>query len=158
MDALPPIVIARPADAQLLAAPIPKGWIIAGAPEARAAELARSSDGAAVTVVWETSAVVFRWRFDVDETVHVLEGEVYVTDEKSVERHLGPGDVAYFPAGAWSVWRVPDRLRKIAFVRHDMPFLISYFVRAWNWVEARIGFSRPPTVATEPNGQTLAIR
>lgn len=130
----PPVVISVPADAKLLAAPIPKDWVIDGDPQARRALLSRSADGAAVTVVWETTKGKFRWYFNIDETVSVLDGEVFVTDEKNVEHRLGPGDVAYFPAGTWSVWRVPDHLRKIAFIRHGMAKPVAFLARAWDWV------------------------
>ena len=135
MDAgAPPVVISVPADAQLLAAPIPPEWILEGRPQARRAELSRSPDGAAVTVVWETSQGKFRWYFNIDETVDIIDGEVFVTDEKNVEHRLGPGDVGYFPAGTWSVWRVPDHVRKIAFIRHGMARPVAFLARAWDWM------------------------
>lgn len=129
----PPVVISIPAQAQMNAAPIPADWILEGSPQARRAELSRSADGAAVTVVWETDRGKFRWHFNIDETVDIIDGEVFVTDERNVERRLGPGDVAFFPAGTWSVWRVPERVRKIAFIRHTMPTPVAYLARAWNW-------------------------
>ena len=133
MDAPPPpIVISIPADAQLESAPINKDWILEGDPQARRAQLSRSQDGAAVTVVWETTKGKFRWYFGIDETVDIVDGEVFVTDEKKVEHRLGPGDVAYFPAGSWSVWRVPDHVRKIAFIRHGIAGPVAYIQRAWD--------------------------
>lgn len=140
----PPIVISVPADAKLESAPIPQDWIIEGKPEARRALLSRSADGAAVTVVWETSKGKFRWYFNIDETVDIVDGEVFVTDERNQERRLGPGDVAYFPAGTWSTWRVPDHLRKIAFIRHTMPTPIAWLTRAWNWVANWFSPAAPP--------------
>ncbi len=143
MDAsVPPVVISVPAETALAAAPIPSDWIIEGKPEARRAELSRSPDGAAVTVVWETSKGKFRWYFNIDETVDIIDGEVFVTDDKGAERRLGAGDVAYFPAGTWSVWRVPDHLRKIAFIRHGMAKPVAFLARAWDWAAA--WFARPP--------------
>ncbi len=134
MDAAPPpVVISVPADAKLVSAPIPKDWILEGDPQASRALLSRSTDGAAVTVVWETTKGKFRWHFDIDETVSIIDGEVFVTDEKNAERRLGPGDVAYFPAGTTSTWRVPERLRKIAFIRHGMAKPIGFLARAWDW-------------------------
>ena len=146
MDAPPPIVISVPADAQMQAAPIPQDWIIDGKPDARRALLSRSSDGAAVTVVWETSKGRFRWYFNIDETVDIIDGEVFVTDEKNVERRLGPGDVAYFPAGSWSVWRVPERVRKVAFIRNTVPTPLAFLARAWNWVASWFTPAPPPAV------------
>jgi hypothetical protein len=140
--AAPPVVISTPAQAVMQAAPINPDWILDGHPEARRAELSRSPDGAAVTVVWETSKGKFRWCFNIDETVDIIDGEVFVSDEKNVERRLGPGDVAYFPAGTWSVWRVPDHVRKIAFIRHGMAGPVAFFARAWDWAAG--WFARAP--------------
>lgn len=149
MDAAPPpVVISVPADAKLVAAPIPKKWILEGKPEARSAVLSRSPDNAAVTVVWETTKGVFRWHFQIDETINVLDGEVFVTDQDHREHRLGPGDVAYFPAGTWSTWRVPDHLRKIAFVRHGMAKPIARLSRAWDWMAS--WFVKAPPAASAP--------
>lgn len=145
MDALPPIVISQPADATMSASTIPSDWILDGQPQARSAVLSRSTDGTAVTVVWETTKGTFRWHFGVDETVNVLEGEVFVTDEKNVEHRLGPGDVAYFPGGSWSTWRVPDRLRKIAFIRHGVSGPAALVARAWSRVTRFFASSQAPT-------------
>ena len=132
---------------------IPKDWILEGDPQAQSALLSRSTDGMAVTVVWQTTGGKFRWYFNIDETVNVLEGEVFVTDEKNVERRLGPGDVAYFPGGSWSVWRVPDHLRKIAFIRHGVSGPIGFLARAWDWVAGLFAAAPPAaTVAGRPGG------
>ena len=129
----PPIVISMPAEAKM--SPVTIRRIGSSrAPQAQSALLSRSTDGAAVTVVWETTRGTFRWYFNIDETVTVLDGEVFVTDSQNVERRLGPGDVAYFPGGVWSTWRVPDRLRKIAFIRHGVCGPIGFLARAWDWV------------------------
>jgi hypothetical protein len=47
----------------------------------------------------------------------VVSGEVFITDEKGEEQRLGPGDLGFFPAGTSCVWRVPERVRKIAVLR-----------------------------------------
>lgn len=93
-------------------------------------------------MVWETDKGKFRWHFNIDETVSIIDGEVFVTDEKNEERRLGPGDVGFFPAGTWSVWRVPERVRKIAFIRHTVPTPVAYMARAWNWAASWFA-SRP---------------
>jgi len=125
---------------------IPRDWILDGDPQAQSALLSRSTDETAVTVVWQTTRGKFRWHFAIDETVNVLEGEVFVTDGKDVEHRLGPGDVAYFPAGSWSVWRVPDRLRTIAFIRHGVSRPIGFLARAWDWVAGWFASTRPPSM------------
>ncbi len=45
---------------------------------------------------------------------------------------LGPGDLAFFPAGSHSVWHVTKDLRKIAFCRQSMPLLAGFGLRAFN--------------------------
>ena len=47
-----PIVIAPPAEVELTPAPIPADWILAGTPEARSRQLARSQDGASSVMAW----------------------------------------------------------------------------------------------------------
>ncbi len=58
--------------------PIAPSWILAGAPQARCAELSRSRDGSAVTLLWDCTAGEFEWTYLDDETVHILEGEAII--------------------------------------------------------------------------------
>jgi uncharacterized protein len=104
---------------------------VEGAPQAHARELARSADGTAVVVAWSCTAGRFHWHYSVDETVHVISGEVFVTNDDGVERRLGPGDMAFFPAGSRSLWRVPCAVRKLAVCRHSMPRPLGFALRAW---------------------------
>ncbi len=129
---MPPIVIACPADVDLAPAPIHPGWILSGTPEARSKQLARSHDGASSVMAWSCTAGRFNWHYMVDETVHIVSGEVFVTDENGVERRLGPGDMAFFPAGSRSTWRVPVEVRKLAVCRQAMPSLFGFGLRVWN--------------------------
>lgn len=129
---LKPIVFATPADIELLADPIPPHWIIEGRPQARSRRLAESADGTAATMAWSCSAGRFHWHYAVDETLQVMSGEVIVTDEHGNARRLGPGDMAFFPAGSRSIWQVPVEVRKIAFCRHVMPRPLGTLLRAWN--------------------------
>jgi uncharacterized cupin superfamily protein len=125
------IVIADPSTVALEPAPIEPNWIVEGNPEARAKELARSDDGTSVVVAWSCTAGRFHWHYSVDETVHVISGEVFVTNDDGVERRLGPGDMAFFPAGSSSVWRVPQSVRKLAVCRHALPQPLGFALRAW---------------------------
>src|ERR1700759_4374237 len=102
----PPIVIAPSLITDLAPAPIHPGWIIAGSPEARSRQLARSQDGASAVMAWSCTAGRFNWHYSVDETVHIVAGEVFVTNEKGEECKLGPGDMAFFPAASRTTWRV----------------------------------------------------
>jgi len=125
------IVIADPATVVLEPAPIEPDWIMEGNPQARAKELARSDDGTSVVVAWSCTAGRFHWHYSVDETVHVISGEVFVTNDDGHERRLGPGDMAFFPAGSSSMWRVPTSVRKLAVCRHSLPQPLGFALRAW---------------------------
>jgi hypothetical protein len=127
----PSIVIADPSTVALGPAPIEPGWILEGKPQANAKELARSGDGTSVVVAWSCTAGRFHWHYSVDETVHIISGEVFVTNEDGAERRLGPGDMAFFPAGSRSTRRVPAEVRKLAVCRHALPQPLGFALRAW---------------------------
>jgi uncharacterized cupin superfamily protein len=115
--------------ADLKPAPIEPSWVRAGKPQARSADLAHSSDGAAKTLLWECTAGEFDWTYHGDETVHILEGEVIV-DDGSGPRTLGPADVALFPAGSTWRWQVPRYVRKVAFLRSPTPLFMRLLMKA----------------------------
>ncbi len=127
-----PLVASNPSTLELRDAHINPDWIIAGSPRARLAEQSRSVDGAAATAVWECTAGHFRWFFAWDETVVILEGEVHVTAEDGTERTLRKGDIAYFKANSWAVWKIDRYVRKIAFVRRPFPMFVA---NAWRFIK-----------------------
>lgn len=127
-----PISFAVPADLKLKPAPIPADWVIEGNPQARSCRMSTSPDTTSSTMVWTCTPGKFHWHYNVDETLYILEGEVFVTNEKNEVRRLGPGDLAFFPAGSDSVWRVTKDIRKIAFCRQSMPLVAGYGLRAMN--------------------------
>lgn len=111
--------------------PINKDWIIEGTPEATAKYLMETRDGTAFTVVWDCTAGSFRWHYGKDETVYIVSGEVFITDEGGEQRRLAAGDMAFFPAGSSAVWRVPQRVRKIAIlqrIKFPKPFVSTFRV------------------------------
>jgi uncharacterized protein len=116
------IIFADPTTVALDPAPIVPGWIVEGTPQARSRDLARSADGTTVVVAWSCTAGRFNWHYSVDEMVHVISGEAFVTDEGGMERRLGPGDMAFFPAGA---------VRKLAVCRQALPKPLGFALRAW---------------------------
>lgn len=126
------VVIAAAAAASLEPAPISSDWILAGRPEARSKILAKSQDGTSYIMVWECTAGRFNWHYHEDETVVVISGEVFVTDDKGEERRLGQGDMGFFPAGSSATWRIEDRIKKVAVLRKDLPFSVGFGVRAWH--------------------------
>lgn len=126
-----PLVARAPGDLDMADAPIEPSWIIAGTPRARVALHSRSSDDTASTAVWDCTAGEFRWFFDWDETVVILEGEVHVTAEDGTQRTLRAGDIGYFAGGTWATWRIETYLRKIAFCRKrfPVPVVLAYRLR-----------------------------
>ena len=116
-------------DVQLSAAPIRPDWVLAGRPQARNTVLAKSADRTALTMFWDCTAGRFRWEYDQDETIHVLEGSATLTlDDGRVER-LSPGDVVFFPAGRSATWEVQSYIRKLAVFREPVPQTLAVVVR-----------------------------
>ncbi len=135
-------VFAIPADVELELDPIRPDWVIEGTPQVRSKYLARSAYGASSVMAWSCTAGRFIWCYKVDEMLHVISGEVFVTDEEGAVRRLGPGDMAFFPAGALSVWHVPHEVRKLAMCRHKMPRAFGTLLRVWNHlIDRATGFS-----------------
>jgi uncharacterized protein len=126
------VVFAAPADVELAPAPIPADWIIEGTPQARSKRLATSADGTSSVMAWSCTAGRFNWHYAVDEAIHIISGEVFVTNESGESHRLGPGDMVFFPAGSHSTWYVPHEVRKFAVCRHSMPRPCGFALRAWN--------------------------
>jgi uncharacterized protein len=127
-------VVASSAEIELEPSPIPQEWILDGAPEARSKHIASSSGGAMTMVVWSCTTGMFRWQYLVDEMVHILSGEVFIVDHVGTQRRFGPGDVAFFPAGSWSVWRVTEDVRKVAVLNVPVPRLVCLSLQIWHRV------------------------
>jgi uncharacterized cupin superfamily protein len=126
------VVIANPSTVELAPSPFPAEWVLEGRPQAQATAIARSADGAMTVVAWSCTKGRFRWQYSGDEMVHILSGEVFITDQSGIERRLGPGDTAFFPAGSSSVWRVTRDVRKVAVCHVAAPRLVGLALRGWN--------------------------
>ena len=100
----------------LIPSPIPRAWIVEGAPAARSKRLAVTSDQLAATWMWDCTSGRFNWFYDDDEIVHVLEGAVIIEDAAGLQKHLQAGDTFLFPAGSRYEWTVPTYVRRIAFL------------------------------------------
>ena len=133
------IVFAAPADVELMPAPIPPHWIVEGTPQARSKRLAMSADGTSTIMAWSCTPGRFHWHYYVDETLHVISGEVFVTDEDGKSHRLGAGDMVFFPAGSSSLWHVTQEVRKLAFCRHSIPLPVGFALRAWKKLKAIFG-------------------
>ncbi len=118
-------------------APIPQEWIIEGKPTTEMYDVAKTFDGSTRIFIWRTSAAKFKWVYDSDEVVTILDGEVYVTDSDGHERHLKPGDVALFPDGASTVWRVPHHVLKSGTLKHSLPRSLDTAIR---WMRTMKGW------------------
>ena len=68
----------------------------------------------------------------------IVSGEVFITNEKGEEQRLGPGDLGFFPAGSSCIWRVPDRVRKIAVLKETMWRPLGFGLKVWKRIR-RIG-------------------
>src|SRR5690606_19668881 len=117
-------------------APINPAWVLEGSPVARAGEIARSSDGTTLSAVWDCTAGTFTWHFGVDETVHIVDGEVEVSANGFGTRTLRAGDVTLFRAGTTARWRVPVYVKKIAYCRHPLPWPMSLALRVFGRARA----------------------
>jgi uncharacterized cupin superfamily protein len=118
---------------------IPSKWLLSGQPETRSKILGKSRDGLAYVVLWECGAVSYKWHYRRDEAYIVLSGEGFVTDEEGVERRLGPGDVAFFPAGSTATWRHPDHFRKVAVLKYSVWPPLAPGMKTWSKLLQLIG-------------------
>ena len=131
----------------LNAAPINPDWVLEGKPVARNAALSRSEDGFATTVIWDCTAGVFNWFYDIDETVYVLEGSVTIEDGDGKVRALNGGDAAYFPAGSSAKWTVENYVRKVAFCRRPVPRGLAMARKVAKAVAYGVGLRKPAVAA-----------
>ena len=140
---MPGIITTRPSAIELGhdVVPILPGWILSGSPVTRVRDLIRSRDWMSRLVIWECTAGTFNWRYCQDEMLVVVDGEVFVTNEEGEERRLGPGDLAFFPAGSSSTWRVPERVRKVAVVRETMWRPLGFGLKVWKRLVRMTGFA-----------------
>jgi uncharacterized cupin superfamily protein len=135
------ILSATLADVELEPSSIPPDWILSGNPATRSKILGRSHDLLAHVIVWECGAVSYRWHYNQDEVYIVLSGEGFVNDEKGVEHRLGPGDVAFFPAGSSATWRHPDHFRKVAVLKESVWRPLGIGLKLWNKLLRMIGIT-----------------
>ncbi|TDM04882.1 MAG: hypothetical protein C4K60_20815 [Ideonella sp. MAG2] len=100
-------------------------WVKSGSPNFRATETARSPDGKTIVGQWACDGpTTFEWTFGLDETVHLLDGEVHV-DYLGRKFTLKPGDTATFHHGTKAVWTVPQKAHKVYVLHH--PGFWAYF-------------------------------
>lgn len=124
---------------EMKSCPINPAWVIEGAPIARNHILSRSLDGSATTLLWDCTTGVFHWHYDIDETVHVLEGSAVIRDDTGVEHRINAGDHVLFRAGSHAIWRVETYIRKVAFCRSPVPAPLIFMTRVVRKMRKLIG-------------------
>lgn len=86
--------------------------ITAGNPVARGAIQTQTADRKLSSGLWTCESGEFDWTFTWDEFVFVPEGEVTITAEGGKSHSLGPNDMARFPLGLKTHWKVTKPIRK----------------------------------------------
>ena len=125
------LLVDNPGAIDLEPEPIPRDWILSGAPEASAKTLQRGRDWLQSIVVWECTAGLFKWHYNKDEILFVIAGHATLTNERGEEREFGPGDTVFFPAGVSCTWLIKDRVRKVAILRETLWWPLGVFVKVW---------------------------
>jgi uncharacterized cupin superfamily protein len=140
---LEPLLRNTPKGSPLRPSPIEPSWIEAGDPRARCVFLAQTDDRLAMTVDWECTAGRFTWRYDIDETIYILEGGCTLNQPGLPELRLGPGDSAHFSRGAVVTWTIDSYVRKIGFCKSAPPRRIGLVIRLLNGMWRRVRKSSP---------------
>ena len=107
--------VIKPTDGPWPKFPINTGWIQEGTPDSRGAVSLESCDSVACSGQWSCTPCKFRWEYEVDEFVFLLEGEVVITEEGGESFTLTAGDMMYCPRGLVTTWEVVKPTRKVFF-------------------------------------------
>jgi len=119
------------ADTDFEISSIPSAWLLSGRAQTRSRLLGKTEDQLAYVMLWECGAANFKWHYGKDEFFIVLSGDAFLADKNGRERHFGPSDVAFFPAGSEAIWRIPNHLRKIAILKSSVRQPIALILKAW---------------------------
>jgi hypothetical protein len=136
------VVIVDPLTMDLDPEPILPEFILSGSPVARSKKVATSPDWTSSTVVWDCAPGSFRWHYDKEETIYVLEGEAFMMNENGTERRFAAGEVGFFLAGFTCDWRITKHFRKVAVVRTPFWGPIGFSVKAWKKLMVMAGISK----------------
>lgn len=123
---------------ELQSAPINPAWILEGTPTARNRLIAYSTDTFGWTMLWDCTAGKFNWHYTLDETVHIIEGSVTITDTDGTTFTLTPGDIAFFPTGSTAHWHVETYVRKVAYCQKPVPPIANLPLRAARKILAQL--------------------
>src|ERR1700744_5343897 len=123
---------------ELSSAPINPAWILEGTPSARNRIIAPSTDRFGWTMLWDCTAGKFNWHYTIDETVHIIDGGVIVTDADGATITLRPGDIVFFPAGSTAQWHVETYVRKVAYCQKPVPATVGLPLRVMRKIFAQL--------------------
>jgi uncharacterized protein len=113
-------------------APINPQWILQGRPIARGALMSETADASVTTVMWDCTAGIFNWHYDIDEVVYILEGSVIISEHATGQKHyLKVGDSILFPRGSSATWSVDNYVRKLAVLHSPLPKKYLLAQRIW---------------------------
>jgi uncharacterized protein len=95
--------------------PLPKETIREGDPAGQVHWLRVSGAGEPpyYAGIWTAQPSVFDYAFEMNETLHVLDGHVVVAVEGGPTIDLRPGDVVSFPKGSKTRWHVKAPFKKV---------------------------------------------
>jgi uncharacterized protein len=127
--------------------PLAPHSVLSGTPFTRIKHVVRSHDLSEDILVWECTAGIFTWNYRKDETIVVVSGEVFITNDNGQEQRLGPGDLAFFPAGSSCQWRVPVHVRKIAVEREALWKPLGFGWKAWKKLLRIAGVGRQSSLS-----------
>lgn len=92
-------------------APLDPDWILAGLPQTQINPLA--ARGRLSSGFWQCTEGHFNWHYQVDEMIHILEGDALIRDRATpLWCHLRAGDSVLFPKGSSAEWIVERYVRK----------------------------------------------
>jgi uncharacterized protein len=123
------IQVAQSHDVALEPAPIPPAHVLSGTPTARNAVVFKSDDKLQITLLWHCTAGSFRWFYDEDETILLLEGGMTLHFDDGTTRTCAAGDTVFFPVGTSCVWVIETEVRKLAFFRKPAPQVVALPLR-----------------------------
>lgn len=107
-----PTAHASAAGVELEPWPLSPDSVLEGSPAASGAVLLRSEDGQKSRGFWRCTPGRFRWTFDYDETLVVLQGRATVVHGTGEVIELAPGVMAFFVRGHDTIWTVHETLLK----------------------------------------------
>ena len=110
-------------------APIPASDVVCGNPTARNSVVFQSADRLQFTLMWHCTAGSFRWFYDEDETILLLDGGMTLCFDDGSTRVCAAGEMVFFPAGTTCVWVIEQEVRKLAFFRQPSPALLALPIR-----------------------------